>query len=109
MAVTMAGLPSRGASRPGVRGLSLEAGWGVIFVLPYLVFFLVFVVWPVLYGLWLGSDPASYRVLFSDPIFARTAFNTLVFLAVAINLKLFLALLLSGFFASTNPGFVGSA
>ena len=103
MAVTTARLPSRATSRPGVRGLSLEAGWGIIFVLPYLVFFLIFVVWPVLYGLWLGSDPASYRVLFSDPIFARTAFNTVVFLAFAINLKLLLALLLSGFFASTRP------
>lgn len=103
MAVTTAGLPSRRASRPGVRGLSLEAGWGLIFVLPYLVFFVVFVVWPVLYGLWLGSDPASYRALFADPIFTRTAFNTLVFLALAINLKLFLALLLSGFFSSAKP------
>ena len=102
MAVTTVALPSRTAA-PRAKGLSLEAGWGIIFVIPYVVFFLIFVVWPVLYGLWLGSDPASYRVLFSDPIFARTAFNTLVFLAVAINLKLFLALLLSGFFASTRP------
>jgi multiple sugar transport system permease protein len=102
MAVTTVALPSRTAA-PRAKGLSLEAGWGIIFVIPYVVFFLIFVVWPVLYGLWLGSDPASYRVLFSDPIFNRTAFNTLAFLAFAINLKLFLALLLSGFFAGTRP------
>jgi multiple sugar transport system permease protein len=103
MAVTTVGLPSRGAERRRPGGFSLEAGWGMALVLPYVVFFLVFVVWPVVYGLWLGSDPASYVTLFSDPIFSRTAFNTVVFLALAINLKLFLALLLSGFFATTRP------
>jgi multiple sugar transport system permease protein len=84
-------------------GLSLETSWGIILVIPYVIFFLVFVVWPVSYGLWLGSDTASYHRLFSDPIFSRTAFNTVVFLGVGINLKLFLALLLSGFFANTRP------
>jgi multiple sugar transport system permease protein len=63
----------------------------------------VFVVWPVAYGVWLGSDPDSYRRLFSDPIYARTVINTAIFLGIGINLKLFLALLLSGFFASTKP------
>ena len=96
--VTAAAAPDRASSRFG-----METGWGVIMALPYIVFFLVFVVWPVLYGLWLGTDPASYSTLFSDPIFARTAFNTLVFLAVAINLKLLIALFLSGFFAGTRP------
>ena len=84
-------------------GLSLETSWGIILVIPYIVFFLAFVVWPVSYGLWLGSDRASYTRLLSDPIFSRTAFNTVVFLGVGINLKLFLALLLSGFFANTRP------
>ena len=101
MAVTSVPLA---APRAGERGRqSPEATWGLIMVLPYLVFFLVFVVWPVLYGLWLGRDPASYRTLFADPIFVRTAVNTLVFLGIGINLKLFLALLLSGFFANTRP------
>jgi multiple sugar transport system permease protein len=104
MATTTAALPARsGESRRRGGGLSLEAGWGVALVLPYVVFFLIFVVWPVVYGAWIGSDPASYAELFSDPIFSRTAFNTVVFLALAINLKLFLALLLSGFFATARP------
>ena len=101
MAVTTIAAPR--AERVPRQRLSLEASWGIILVLPYVVFFLVFVVWPVLYGVWLGSDPAAYRRLFADPIFTRTAFNTFVFLAVGINLKLFLALLLSGFFARTTP------
>lgn len=89
--------------RPARAGLSPEATWGIILVIPYVVFFLVFVVWPVAIGFWLGSSPAAYAKLFADPIFSRTAFNTAVFLAVGINLKLFLALLLSGFFANTRP------
>src|SRR5919202_521066 len=102
MAVTTVRLPSRirGERRPRV---SLETGWGLALVLPYAVFFLLFVVWPVLYGLWLGSSPRSYATLLADPLFLRTLVNTVVFLGVGINLKLLLALLLSGFFANTRP------
>jgi multiple sugar transport system permease protein len=72
--------------------------WGRLFVVPYLLFFLVFVLYPVCYGLWLARHPASYEVLFDDPIFFRTAINTVVFLVVAINIKMVIALVLSGFF-----------
>jgi multiple sugar transport system permease protein len=60
--------------------------------------FLVFVIYPISYGLWLGSDPASYRALFSDPVYPRTVTNTLLYLLFGVNLKLLLALALSGFF-----------
>ena len=102
MAVTTIALP-RQAGKEKRAGLVLETEWGVALVLPYVIFFLVFVVWPVLYGLWLGSSPESYVTLFADPLFLRTLLNTIVFLGIGINLKLFLALLLSGFFASTRP------
>ncbi len=102
MTVTAIALPRR-AGREERAGLSLETGWGIALVLPYVIFFLLFVVWPVLYGLWLGSSPKSYATLFADPLFLRTLGNTVVFLAVGINLKLFLALLLSGYFATTRP------
>jgi len=72
--------------------------WGRMLVLPYVVVFLVFVLYPVGYGLWLARHPQSYVRLFEDPIFFRTAVNTLVFLVVAINLKMAVALGLSGFF-----------
>lgn len=72
--------------------------WGRMLVLPYLVVFLVFVLFPVGYGLWLARHPESYERLFDDPIFFRTAINTIVFLVVAINLKMIVALALSGFF-----------
>ena len=85
------------------REWSLETGWGIAMVVPYLVVFFVFVVWPVTYGLWLGSDREAFRKLFADPIYLETTWNTAVFLGIGINLKLFLALLLSGFFAQVRP------
>jgi multiple sugar transport system permease protein len=72
--------------------------WGRLMVVPYIVVFLVFVLYPVCYGLWLARHPQSYVDLFNDPIFFRSAVNTLVFLVVAINLKMAVALALSGFF-----------
>jgi len=76
--------------------------WGRVLVLPYLLVFVVFVLYPVGYGLWLARDPQSYVKLFDDPIFFRTAVNTLVFLVVAINVKMVVALFLSGFFLHTR-------
>lgn len=67
-------------------------------VVPYILVFLIFVLYPVCYGLWLARHPASYVALFDDPIFFRSAVNTFVFLMVAINLKMVVALALSGFF-----------
>jgi len=79
------------------RHLSWQA-WGLIMIAPYVLVFLVFVLYPVSYGLWLARHPASYQTLFDDPVFFRTVVNTVVFLLVAVNLKFMLALFLSGFF-----------
>lgn len=72
--------------------------WALAFITPYIAVFLAFVIYPVCYGLWLGSDPATYRQLFADPVYPSALRNTLIYLLIAVNLKLFLALLLSGFF-----------
>jgi multiple sugar transport system permease protein len=76
--------------------------WGRVLVVPSLLVFAVFVLYPVGYGLWLARHPASYQRLFADPIFFRTVINTVVFLVVAINIKMMVALLLSGFFVQTR-------
>lgn len=76
--------------------------WGRILVIPYLVIFLVFVLYPVGYGLWLARHPESYVKLFDDPIFFRTAINTVVFVVVAVNVKMVIALGLSGFFVQSR-------
>ena len=72
--------------------------WGRLLVVPYLLIFLIFVLYPVGYGLWLARHPDSYVRLVEDPIFYRTVVNTLVFLIVGINIKMVVALFLSGFF-----------
>jgi multiple sugar transport system permease protein len=77
--------------------------WGIALVVPYVLLFLVFVLYPVLYGLWLARSPAAYAKLFEDPVFFRTVVNTLVFVVVAVNLKFVAAMFLSGFFVNTRP------
>ena len=76
--------------------------WALAFVVPYIGVFLTFVVYPVVYGLWLGSKPSLYTDLFSDPIYQRTIVNTILFVGIGVNLKMFFALMLSGFFM--RPG-----
>src|SRR4051812_10580440 len=82
------------------RALDSWQFWGRVLVAPYLVIFVVFVLYPIGYGLWLARHPESYVALANDPIFFRTAVNTLIFLVVAINLKMIAALFLSGFFVN---------
>jgi multiple sugar transport system permease protein len=84
------------------KGLSSWEFWGRALVVPYLLIFVAFVVYPVGYGLWLARHPSSYVKLFDDPIFFRTAINTVVFVLVAVNLKMVIALGLSGFFVQTR-------
>jgi len=76
--------------------------WGMLLVVPYLLIFLIFVIYPVGYGMWLARHPDSYVRLFADPIFFRTLINTVIFVVVAVNVKMMLALGLSGFFLNTR-------
>ena len=83
---------------PAKKGLSPWQTWGLILITPYVLLFLVFVLYPIGYGLWLARHPESYVKLVDDPIFTRSVINTLVFLIVGINIKMAIALFLSGFF-----------
>ena len=104
-------LALEGAAKPGRqsapagptrRRLSPWQAWGLVLIAPYVLVFAVFVLYPVVYGLWLARHPASYTKLFDDPVFARTVVNTLAFLVIGINLKMLVALFLSGFFVRTR-------
>jgi multiple sugar transport system permease protein len=88
--------PSRRAWHGGLQGS--EYAWAIAFALPYAAIFLAFGVYPIGYGIWLGSDPALYADLFSDPRYLTTVVNTLLYVGIGVNLKMFLAFLLSGFF-----------
>ena len=96
------------AARPAIPAaeaphvLAPWQAWGLILLAPYVLIFLLFVLYPVTYGFWLARQPVSYEKLFDDPIFVRSVVNTLVFLIVGINLKMLLALLLSGFFVQAR-------
>jgi multiple sugar transport system permease protein len=98
---TSSGRTGEVAERPKKR-LTTWQVWGLILLAPYLLLFLVFVLYPVLYGLWLARHPASYVHLFDDPVFLRSLGNTAVFLIVGINLKMLIALFLSGFFVQAR-------
>jgi len=76
--------------------------WGIILVVPYILIFLFFVVYPIGYGFWTARNPHTYVELVHDPIFLRAAVNTFLFLAIGINLKMMIALMLSGFFIQTR-------
>jgi multiple sugar transport system permease protein len=93
---------SRAPAPTAARGMSSWELWGLVLIVPYILIFLVFVIYPVGYGLWLARHPQSYVKLFEDPIFARTVVNTLIFLIVGINIKMLIALGLSGFFVQTR-------
>ncbi len=90
------------APPPAKKSLKSFEFWGRMMVLPYLLIFAIFVVYPVCYGLWLARDPQNYVKLVEDPIFFRTLVNTFVFLVVAVNLKMMIALGLSGFFVQSR-------
>jgi multiple sugar transport system permease protein len=76
--------------------------WGTILIAPYILVFLLFVLYPVTYAFWLARSPGLYVQLLDDPIFIRAIGNTLVFLLVGVNLKMAVALLLSGFFIQSR-------
>jgi multiple sugar transport system permease protein len=79
-----------------------DTTWAIAFVVPYVAVFAAFVIYPVMYGIWMGHDPSLYRLLFSDPRYIVTTINTLLFVAIGVNVKMFLAFLLSGFFMSRS-------
>jgi multiple sugar transport system permease protein len=88
-------------SRRPPRRFSLQGSdnaWAIAFVVPYVAVFALFVIYPVIYGLRMGSDPTLYGVLFGDPMYLRTAINTLLLVAIGVNVTMFAAFLLSGFF-----------
>lgn len=99
---SIAGAPRLTMVEPKQRMTSWEF-WGLVLIVPYIALFLLFVLYPVVYGFWLARHPQSYVDLVDDPIFVRTVINTLVFVLVGINLKMIIALGLSGFFAQTRP------
>jgi multiple sugar transport system permease protein len=100
LAVGRAAVAARPARHAWHRGglYASEYAWAVAFALPYAAVFFAFVVYPIGFGIWMGSDAALYSDLFTDPRYLTSVVNTLLYVVIGVNLKMFLAFLLSGFF-----------
>jgi len=91
--------PTRSARHRWFGGLhGSDYVWAVAFALPYVAVFFAFVLYPICYGLWLGSEPELYVQLYEDPRYFTAVLNTVLYVGIGVNLKMFLALMLSGFF-----------
>ncbi len=55
-----------------------EYAWALAFFMPYVAVFLAFVVYPVGYGMWLGSKPSLYARPVLRPDLSSTIVNTLL-------------------------------
>jgi len=69
--------------------------------LPYVAIFLAFVVYPIAFGIWMGSDVALYEQLFSDPRYLTAVLNT--FLYVVIFLAFVLYPIIYGLWMGSDP------
>lgn len=98
----MSGAPQVLAAGPSVsvhrRLHASDITVAIAFVAPYAGLFFAFVLYPIGYALWMGSQPSLYADLIRDPLYVRSVVNTLLFVGIGVNVKMFLALLLSGFF-----------
>ena len=93
-------IPAGRARRPRrhFRLQGSDTACAIAFVAPYAAVFAAFVAYPVVFGLWMGSRPMLYTLLFSDPRYIDTLINTLLFVCIGVNVKMFLAFVISAFF-----------
>jgi multiple sugar transport system permease protein len=71
---------------------------GLAFCGPLVLLFLLLVLYPMVYMIYMGLDRLIYEDIFSDPIFIQTLWNTVIFVGCAVNVKMTLALVLSALF-----------
>jgi len=75
---------------------------GLTFCSPLVLIFLVLVITPITYMIYMGLDASIYPAVFSVPVFIQTLWNTVIFVGVAVNVKMFLSLVLSALFSQEN-------
>jgi multiple sugar transport system permease protein len=76
--------------------------WAVVLLLPLLVVFGWFAVYPFVYEMAIGLRAGNFGILLDNPIYTETVRNTVVFVLIAVNIKMLLALLLSGLMVSRS-------
>jgi multiple sugar transport system permease protein len=86
---------------PAARRISLhgsELRWAVAFIVPYAAVLAVFAFYPLVYGLWMASDPGLYAHLLGSDEYWESVTTTLLFVGIGVNINMLLALFLSGYF-----------
>ncbi len=94
-ATSVAGLP---VAAPLRERWGRKTALGLLFCAPLILIFLVLVIYPMAYEIYMGTDWGIYSAISSDPIFIQTVWNTVLFVGIAVNVKMFLAMTLSGLF-----------
>lgn len=84
--------------------LSVQEAWALFFLTPFLVVFALFVIYPVGYALYLGTDLGVYGRVLTDPLYLQSLWNTFVFILLGVGLKMLLALALSSLLVLPGRG-----
>src|SRR5256714_6129874 len=111
MAVAAQTKPAQTAPRPARFNLGKverrNLRWGLLFISPWLIGFLVFGVFPILYTFYLSltrysglREPTfigvnNYTRLAADPLFWKSAYNTLYYTILAVPIGVVVAMLLA--------------
>jgi multiple sugar transport system permease protein len=111
MAVAAQTKPAQSAPRPARFNLGKierrNLRWGLLFISPWLIGFLVFGVFPILYTFYLSLTRysglreavfiggANYTRLTADPLFWKSAYNTLYYTILAVPIGVVVAMLLA--------------
>ncbi len=91
--------PRSGSRRSTRRSATL---WALAFVVPFLLIYGWFALYPLAYELALGLRPDNYIALWENAKYHKALLNTAIFVAVAVNLKMILALALSSAMVSPS-------
>lgn len=96
-----------------------EAAWGVVFALPWISGFLIFMAYPIIFSIilsfckwdpystvdqasWIGLD--NYRQAFADPLMWKSLYNTFFYAIFAVPIALFGSLFLAMLLNTNVPG-----
>lgn len=105
--VTLSSARPVAAKRPG--GASIGPRWtNALFVAPYLVFYVLLLVYPLFKGIWMSllqsdmfddtskfSGLANYYRLFNDKVFIGTVWNTVLFVVMTVPVFVVIGLMLA--------------
>jgi len=84
--------------------LSAQEAWALFFLTPFAVVFIFFVIYPVGYALYLGTDISVYGRVLSDPLYLHSLWNTFIFILFGVGLKMLLAVALSSLLVLPGRG-----